>query len=199
MFTGHHVSIKLHWTGLAWPGLVWAGLDWISLDNYIKIYTGSSPARVPSNVTMLSLLLELASGDVTRGHQAKCKSHWPTLNVLCPVSYLHDYFSSFSKCFPPAPFHMETLKHIQHVSPTSASSQCQLPVLTPSRVKWSTRHHQLQCEQHNRSVLLLLHCSYVFSPSLINPEGLEGLSVAWRHASHSHQGMINIVDIPGMF
>lgn len=115
MFTGHHVSIKLHWTGLAWPGLVWAGLDWISLDNYIKIYTGSSPARVPSNVTMLSLLLELASGDVTRGHQAKCKSHWPTLNVPCPVSYLHGYFSSFSKCFPPAPFHMETLKHIQHV------------------------------------------------------------------------------------
>lgn len=85
------------------------------------------------------------------------------------------------------------------VSPTSASSQCQLPVLTPSRVKWSTRHHQLQCEQHNRSVLLLLHCSHVFSPSLINPVGLEGLSVAWRHASHSHQGVINIVDIRGMF
>lgn len=102
-------------TGLAWPGLVRAGLDWISLDNYIKIYTGSSPARVPSNLTMLSPLLELASGDVTRGHQAKCKSHWPTLNVPCPVSHLHGYFSSFSKGFPPAPFHMETLKHIQHV------------------------------------------------------------------------------------
>lgn len=107
---------SLDWTGLDWPGLVWAGLDWISLDNYIKIYTGSSPARVPSNVTMLSPLLELASGDVTRGHQAKCKSHWPTLNVPCPVSHLHGYFSSFSsKGFPPAPFHMETLKHIQHV------------------------------------------------------------------------------------
>lgn len=109
-----------HWTGLAWPGLAWtglgwAGLDWNNLDNYIKIYTGSSPARVPSIVTMLSPLLELASGDVTRGHQAKCKSHWPTLNVPCPVSHLHGYFSSFSKGFPPAPFHMETLKHIQHV------------------------------------------------------------------------------------
>lgn len=137
---------------------------------------------------------------------------WCCVHAFSPaVSYMHPFLGqmetfSFSfyqllqrNIFSPVPPPSVSPKCLLPVSPTSASSQCQLPVLTPSRVKWSTRHHQLQYEQHNRSVLLLLHCSYVFSPSLLNPEGLEGLSAAWRHASHSHQGMLNIVDIPGMF